>query len=58
MSVKKIVLAVLPTPINPSVPSPTLTVAIPIKSSEIFATNKVCPSVRVCAVPTKPSSLY
>ena len=56
--VKKIVLAVLPTPINPSVPRPTLTVAIPIKSSDIFATNRVCPSVRVFAAPIEPLSLY
>ena len=56
--VKKIVLAVLPTPMNPSVPSPTLTVAIPIRSSEIFATNKVCPSVKVFATPIEPLSLY
>ena len=44
-------------PIN-IVPNPTLTVAIPIKSSEILATNGVCPSVRDFAVPIHTSSLY
>ena len=40
----------------PVVPSPTLIVAIPIKSSDIFATNKVCPLDKVVPTPTFVSS--
>ena len=40
----------------PVVPSPTLIVAIPIKSSDIFATNKVWPSDKVVPTPTFVSS--
>ena len=40
----------------PVVPRPTLTVAIPIKSSLIFATNKLDPSARVLPTPTLVSS--
>ena len=40
----------------PVVPSPTLTVAIPTKSSLIFATNRFVPSARVVPTPTLVSS--
>ena len=49
--------SVLAPPTNvPVVPSPTLMVAIPIRSSDIFATNKVWPSDKVVPTPTFVSS--
>ena len=50
-------LCVVAVPTNTPVdPTPTLTVEIPIKSFEILATNKLCPSVSVVAVPIVASS--
>ena len=40
----------------PVVPRPTLTVAIPIRSSDSFATNSSTPSARVVPTPTFVSS--
>ena len=36
----------------PVVPKPTLTVATPMRSSSILATNSFCPLVRVVPKPT------